>query len=118
MLKCTLCSLIAVNMRTGTLTRPNEIAPLQSARGMRGRLPGLRRLNLRLGRLEGDAHILVGSSLLDPRALAQRILVPERQGLLADHREAPRPELARMHGVDLGREQGHHRAEVHPREQA
>src|SRR4051812_5035526 len=33
-LKCTLCSLIAVYMRTGALTRPNEMAPLQSARGM------------------------------------------------------------------------------------
>src|SRR3954465_3736175 len=36
MLKCTLCSLIAAYMRTGTLTRPNEIAPVQSARGMQG----------------------------------------------------------------------------------
>src|SRR4051794_3144687 len=117
-LKCTSCSLIAAYMRTGALTRPNEIAPLQSARGMHGDGPRGSPSNPRSGRVELDAHVLVGTPLLHAGALAQGVLVAHGERLLGDEREAARPERARTDDVELGREQRYVGPDVEPGEEA
>src|SRR5438105_10253672 len=47
--KCKVCSSTAVCMRTGTLTSPNEIAPVHTARGM----PAFSPLDLQAKRTAG-----------------------------------------------------------------
>src|SRR5262245_59130446 len=96
--KCTSWSLIAEYMRTGALTRPNEIAPVQSARGMLGGCRAGAPSNVR----ELHLDVLVRPPLLDLRPLPQRALVAGNERLLAQQREAARPQRAHAHDVDLG----------------